>query len=586
MQCEHCSGTLRGSNFFILPHPEHLYFFISPSFLKGSKFWLRRTVVYKPVFPLRFFAVRASSPPHLYFRLRKSILYNTMEVNPVRSNQSKIDAEMSTTFRTSNGVKEIIHILKNPSKSDIELITKAFEFAKQTHEGQKRLSGEPYFIHPFETAKTLSHLQLGAKMIAAGLLHDVYEDTGVTEKEIKKEFGEEIAFLIEGTTKLGTLKYRGVERQIENLRKMFLAMAKDIRVVLIKLADRLHNMKTLHYVPKEKQARIARETLEIYAPLASRLGMGEIKGQLEDLAFPYVYPEEYEKVTEIMKGKYEQKEKKLSRVKHEIEKELKKNSAGPVKIDSRVKHIYSLFKKLQQPDVDMNINNIYDLIALRILVKTVEECYRVLGIIHTLWKPLPGRIKDYIAIPKPNGYQSLHTTVFATDGEITEIQIRTEKMHEEAEHGIAAHWAYTESGKPDKGGKFHPHLAWVNQLIEWQKSLPGQAGTPQPKDFLETLRIDFFKDRVFCFTPKGDVIDLPEGATAIDFAYSVHSEIGNCAVGAMVNNKFVSLNTTLKNGDIVEIKTQKNKKPSLEWLEHAKTSFARKQIKSACRLSR
>ncbi|MBI4692229.1 MAG: bifunctional (p)ppGpp synthetase/guanosine-3',5'-bis(diphosphate) 3'-pyrophosphohydrolase [Candidatus Terrybacteria bacterium] len=485
---------------------------------------------------------------------------------------------MSKTFRTSNGVNEIIHILKNPSKNDIELITRAFEFARQAHKDQKRFSNEPYFIHPFETAKTLSHLQLGAKMIAAGLLHDVYEDTGVTEKEIKKEFGEEIAFLIEGATKLGTLKYRGIERQIENLRKMFLAMAKDIRVVLIKLADRLHNMKTLQYVPKEKQIRIAKETLEIYAPLASRLGMGEIKGQLEDLAFPYVYPEKYKKVMEAIKGKYEEKEKKLSKVRHEIEKELKKNNIQPVKIDSRVKHIYSLFKKLQRPEVNMNINNVYDLIALRILVETVEECYKILGIIHTLWKPLPGRIKDYIAVSKPNGYQSIHTTIFATEGEITEIQIRTEKMHEEAEHGIAAHWAYTESGKPDEGGKFHPHLAWVNQLIEWQKSIS------QSKDFLETLRIDFFKDRVFCFTPKGDVIDLPEGATAIDFAYAVHTEIGNTAIGAMVNNKFVSLDSVLKNGDIVEIKTQKNKKPSMEWLGHTKTSFARKQIKSARRL--
>lgn len=474
-------------------------------------------------------------------------------------------------------VKEIINILKNPSKEDTELITRAFEFAKKAHEGQERFSGEPYFIHPFETAKTLSHLQLGAKMIAAGLLHDVYEDTGITEKEIKKEFGEEIAFLIEGTTKLGTLKYRGVERHIENLRKMFLAMAKDIRVVLIKLADRLHNMKTLQYVPKEKQVRIAQETLEIYAPLASRLGMGEIKGQLEDLAFPYVYPEEYEKVMEMMKEKYEEKEKDLEKVKKELQKEFSKNGIKDFKIDSRVKHLYSLFKKLQTPEVNMNMNKIYDLVAIRIIVKTIEECYKILGIVHNLWKPLPGRIKDYIAMPKPNGYQSLHTTVFATDGLITEIQIRTEKMHTEAEHGIAAHWAYTESGKPEEGGKFHPHFAWVKQLIDWQKE------ADHSKDFLETLRIDFFKDRVFCFTPKGDVIDLPEGASVIDFAYAVHSEIGNSAVGALVNNKFVSLDSVLKNGDIVEIKTQKNKKPSIEWLGHTKTSFARKQIKSACR---
>lgn len=472
-------------------------------------------------------------------------------------------------------VNEIINILKNPSQDDINLITRAFEFSQKAHEDQKRFSREPYFIHPFETAKTLARLQLDAKTIAAGLLHDVSEDDNIDEKTLKKEFGEDVAFLVNGVTKLGELKYRGAEREVENLRRMFLAMAKDIRVILIKLADRLHNMRTLQYVAQEKQKRIAEETLEIYAPLANRLGMGEIKGQLEDLAFPYVYTEEYKKVEEMVKGKYEQKEKDLEKVKIELEKELKENSVKNFRIDSRVKHLYSLYKKLQRPDVNMNIDEVYDLIALRIIVKTVEECYKVLGIIHKIWRPLPKRIKDYIAIPKPNGYQSLHTTVFATDGRITEIQIRTEKMHEEAEFGIAAHWAYAETGKPRTGGKFHPRLSWVSQLAEWQKSIKGS------KDFLETLKIDFFKDRVFCFTPKGDVIDLPEGAVAIDFAYAIHSDIGNHASGAIVNNKFVSLDTVLKNGDIVEIQTQKNKKPSPEWMERAKTSLARKQIKSA-----
>ena len=476
-----------------------------------------------------------------------------------------------------NFVNEIINILKKPSKSDVELITRAFEFAKNAHTGQKRFSSEPYFAHPFETAKTLAHLQLDAKAIAAGLLHDIYEETGITEKQMKKEFGDEISFLVAGVTKLGTLKYRGEERQVENLRKMFLAMAKDIRVILIKLADRLHNMKTLEHVPKEKQKRIAMETIEIFAPLANRLGMGELKGKLEDFAFPYAYPKEYEEATKILKEKYEEKERGLEKVKKELQKELLENGLEDFKIDSRVKHLFSLFKKLQTPEVNMNMDKIYDLVAIRIVVKTIEDCYKILGIIHKLWRPLPGRIKDYIATPKANGYQSLHTTVFATDGLITEIQIRTEKMHEEAEHGIAAHWAYTESGKPDEGGKFHPHLAWVNQLIGWQ------AGVSGSKDFLETLRIDFFKDRVLCFTPKGDVIDLPEGSTAIDFAYAVHSDIGNSAIGAVVNHKFVSLETILKNGDIIKIKTQKNKKPSAEWLEHTKTTFARKQIKSATR---
>lgn len=477
-------------------------------------------------------------------------------------------------------VKKIINILKKPSQKDIELITRAFEFSQKAHEGQERFSGEPYFTHPFETAKTLARLQLDTPTIAAGLLHDVCEDclitgkkTHIDEKILKKEFGDEIAFLVGGVSKLGTLKYRGEKQKIENLRKMFLAMAKDIRVILIKLADRLHNMETLQYVPKEKQKRIALETLEIYAPLANRLAMGDFKGRLEDFAFPFVYPKEYKRLKELTKGKYEQKEKDLAIIKYKLVEELKKNGLENVRIDSRIKHFYSLFKKLQRPEINMDINQVYDLIALRVIVNTIEECYKALGIIHKMWKPLPGRIKDYIALPKPNGYQSLHTTVFAERGKITEIQMRTEKMHEEAKYGIASHWYYEESGKPDSGGKFNPRLVWVNQLIKWQKSVS------RSQDFLETLKIDFFKDRVFCFTPKGNVIDLPEGATAIDFAYAVHSEIGNRAVAAMVNNKFVSLETILKNGDMVEIKTQKNKKPSMEWLGHAKTSFARKQIR-------
>lgn len=478
-------------------------------------------------------------------------------------------------------VNDIINTLKSPSKSDIELITKAFEFAQKAHIGQERFSGETYFIHPFETAKTLAKLQLDAKAISAGLLHDVCEDNGITEKELKKEFGEEISFLVVGVTKLGKLKYRGDKLQVENLRKMFIAMAKDIRVVLIKIADRLHNMQTLNYVPKIKQERIALETLQIYAPLANRLGMGEFKGKLEDLAFQYAYSEKYKEVTKLIKGKYEQKEKQLAKVKYQLREELDKNGIENIQVDSRVKHIYSLFKKLNGSDIEMNINKVYDLIAIRIITKTIEECYKILGIIHKIWKPLPGKIKDYIAVPKPNGYQSLHTTIFATEGKITEIQIRTKKMHEEAEHGIAAHWAYAESGKPKEGGKFNPKLSWVKQLIDWQKDLPVQKDNLKPKDFLETLRIDFFKDRVFCFTPKGDVIDLPEGATAIDFAYAIHSDIGNHASGAKVNYKFLSLDSILKNGDIVEIQTQKNKKPSLEWLKHTRTLFAKKQIKSA-----
>lgn len=474
----------------------------------------------------------------------------------------------------SQDIKELISLIKKPSPSDIELIEKAFNFAQKAHEGQTRASGEPYIIHPLETAKTLATLQLETKVIAAGLLHDTCEDNEeISEKDIKREFGEEIAQMVSGVTKLGKIKYRGIERQIENLRKIFLAMAKDIRVVLIRLADRLHNMKTLDALPEEKRKRIAIETLEIYAPIANRLGMGKIKGDLEDLSFKYVYPEDYKKVKDIFDEKLEQRKTALAKIRFEIEKDLSNEGLKNFQIDSRIKHLYSLYKKLLRPEYDMNINKVYDLIAVRIVVDNIEDCYKALGIIHKKWKPLPEKIKDYIAVPKPNGYQSLHTSVFADKGNITEIQIRTHKMHEEAEYGITAHWAYAEAGKPKKGVKVNPRLTWVNQLVEWQKN------NAKSGEFLETLRVDFFRDRVFCFTPEGDVIDLPEGATAIDFAYAVHSDIGNSAGGAIVNHKFVSLGTLLKNGDIVEIVTQKNKKPSREMARVAKTSLAKKHIK-------
>ena len=475
-------------------------------------------------------------------------------------------------------VKDITNILKNSSGDDVRLISRAFDFAVKGHEGQKRFSGDPYFVHPYETAKTLARLQLDAVTIAAGLLHDVCEqNSDISEKELKKEFGDEIVFLVSGVSRLGSLKYQGAKRHAESLRKMFLAMTKDVRVVLIRLADRLHNMSTLQYVPKEKQKRIAFETLEIYAPLANRLGMGEIKGKLEDYAFPYTHPGDYKKIMELMEETLEEKQKNLAKVKYKLKSALEKNGIKYIKADSRVKHAYSLFKKLQKKDINMDIDKIYDLIAMRVIVKTTEDCYKAMGIIHKIWRPLPGRIKDYIALPKPNGYQSLHTTVFAVGGNITEIQIRTEKMHEEAEYGIAAHWAYAESGKPKKVASFKTNLAWVDQLVEWQKNVS------KSKDFLEELKIDFFNDRVFCFTPKGDVIDLPVGAAVIDFAYTIHSDIGDRAIGAMVNKKFVSLDSVLSNGDIVEIKIDKNKKPNLEAFKYAKTSMAKKRIKSAAK---
>jgi len=457
--------------------------------------------------------------------------------------------------------------------NEINLIKKAFEFSFNAHKNQKRMSGAPYFSHCYYTALTLLKMNLDAETVAAGLLHDTEDDAGIKNETIRQEFSDNIAFLVEGVTKLGKLKYRGIERQVENLRKMFLAMAQDIRVVLIKLADRLHNMQTLYALRPDKQVRIAQETLEIYAPIAYRLGMGELKGTLEDLAFKYVYPNEYKWIIKNSKQRYKDMQYHLEKMKNVLKKELEKNGILPISMHARLKHLYSLYRKLQR--YDMNFDNIYDIAALRIIVKTKEECYATLGIIHKIRKPLPGRIKDYISVPKPNGYQSLHTTVFTTSGRIIEIQIRTPQMHEEAEFGIAAHWAYSEQGKPKKGGLVNQKkFVWVKQLQEWQKSVSGT------EEFLESLKIDFFKDRIFTFTPRGDVIDLPEGATPIDFAYEIHTDIGNHCAGAKVNNKMVSLDTPLKNGDVVEIMIQKNKKPSAGWLDFVKTSQARTRIRS------
>ncbi|MDD5731280.1 MAG: RelA/SpoT family protein [Patescibacteria group bacterium] len=462
------------------------------------------------------------------------------------------------------------------NENDRQIIERAFIFAKKAHEGQKRASGEPYFVHAYKTGATLMKWGLDAETIAAGLLHDVAEDTATGIEEIKKEFGESIAFLVDSVTKLGKIKYRGQEKNVENLRKMFLAMAEDIRVVLIKMADRLHNMQTLEFVKKEKQKRIALETLEIYAPIANRLEMGELKGDLEDLAFKYVYPQEYENLVKKSKPLYDKIRNLLTEVQPIIETELLKENIMPVSVHSRTKHLYSLYKKLENPRVGGDFDRVRDLAAIRIILNTVEECYAVLGIIHRIWKPLPGLIKDYIAIPKPNGYQSIHTTVFGPDGVIFEVQIRTVKMHEEAENGIAAHWAYSEQGKASVGGLSNQKkYAWIKQLKDWQESISDN------KEFMENLKIDFFQDRIFVFTPMGEVVDLPEGATPIDFAYHVHTDVGNHCMGAKVNSKMVALDSELKNWDMVEIITTKNKKPSEGWLTFAKTSQARSKIRVA-----
>ena len=471
----------------------------------------------------------------------------------------------------ANAEEIISLIVGGISKKEKELINKAYNFAEKAHAGQKRMSGEPYFIHPFETAKILAKFGMDTQTIVAGLLHDVLEDTQTTEEEIKAEFGDDILFLIKGVTKLGTLKYRGHERHVESLRKFFVAMANDLRVVIIKFADRLHNLRTLQYIPEEKRHRIALESIEVYAPLANRLGMGKLKGDIEDAAFPYAYPKEYTQIEEIIKEKKDLYEKNLAEVKEKLKKELFKNNIRFAEISYRIKHKYSLYQKLLK--YDMDIEKIYDVVALRVVVDSIEECYRILGLVHSIWNPLPGRIKDYIAVPKPNGYRSIHTTIFTGLGGVAEIQIRTQEMHEEAAYGIAAHFAYKEQGiKKAKDDK--DKFKWIEELKNLNY-LPGD-----PKSFLDHLKMDFFNNRIFIFTPKGDVIDLPEDSTPLDFAYSIHSDIGDHTFATKVNGKMMPIFSKLKNGDIVEITTKKDSKPSSKWLDYVKTTIAKKHIRS------
>ncbi len=467
-------------------------------------------------------------------------------------------------------IKEIIDLIEGgASKKEEELLARAYEFAERAHEGQKRLSGDPYFSHVLETAKILAKFGMDTKTIAAGLLHDVLEDTKVTEAELEKEFDKDIIFLVKGVTKLGTLKYRGHERHVESLRKFFVAMANDLRVVIIKFADRLHNLKTLEFVREDKRKRIAFESIEVYAPLANRLGMGKLKGMLEDAAFPYAYPKEYEEVSKIISEKKELYQKYLDEVRETLEKEFKRNKIKIVEIGNRIKHKYSLWKKLQK--YDMDLEKIYDIVALRVVTENVEDCYRILGIIHSIWRPLPGRIKDYIAVPKPNGYRSIHTTIFTGSGGMAEVQIRTKEMHAEAAYGIAAHFVYKEGKKVhDKKSKFE----WIEELRNLKQAIN------EPKKFLEHLRMDFFNDRIFIFTPKGDVVDLPDGSTPIDFAYSIHSDIGDHVSGAKINGKMSPIPSKLKNGDIVEIIYKEGSHPSSKWLEHTKTTLAKKHIRA------
>ncbi len=458
---------------------------------------------------------------------------------------------------------------KNCSAEDLECVKKAFNFGLQKHEGQMRVSGEPYFTHPIAVANILADMELDASSVAAGLLHDVVEDTEVTDEEIAKEFGDSIALLVAGVTKLGKIPYTSNEdQQIENLRKMFLAMAKDVRVIVIKLADRLHNMRTLKSMPEHKQREKARETLEVFAPLAHRLGMSKIKMELEDLSLKYIDPIGYYEIVDSISQKQSEREKYIKDIISMFSERLEKLSID-AHVEGRAKHFYSIYRKMFMQN--KNIDEIYDLFAVRVIVNTDADCYAVLGMVHDFFMPIPGRFKDYIAMPKPNMYQSLHSTVIGPNGTPFEIQIRTWDMHRTAENGIAAHWKYKEgiSGSSDIDGK----LEWIKQLLDIQKDMTNA------EDFMQTLKIDLFSDEVFVFTPKGDVISLPAGSTPIDFAYAIHSAVGNKMQGAKVNGKIVTLDSVLQNGDIVEINTSNaSRGPNLDWLKIARTSQARNKI--------
>jgi GTP pyrophosphokinase len=469
------------------------------------------------------------------------------------------------------GVNEIIALMDTalPHKEQ-ELIVHAYRFAFDAHKNQLRASGEPYFNHLVATAKNLARYGMDPVTIAAGLLHDVIEDTGITEEILEKHFGKEIVFLVNGVTKLGKVKYRGRERHVESLRKFFVALADDFRVLMIKLADRLHNLETLEHIRPEKQKRIAFEAIEVYAPLANRLGIGKLKGEIEDAAFRFAYPKDYQKIEDILKERIDGMLEQLNVVKTQLIEVLKKEKIPLVDISARMKHKYSLWKKLQR--YDMDIEKIYDIVALRVIVPSIEDCYHALGVVHGSWKPLPARIKDYIALPKPNGYQSLHTTIFTGNGYIAEIQIRTPQMHAHAEYGVAAHFHYKEQKKV---AHTRPEFSWINDVTKLSEFTEATS----PEKYFQILKRDFFKDRIFVFTPQGDVIDLPEESSPIDFAYAIHSDIGNTTAQAKVNGKAVKLSTKLKMNDIVEIITSKKAHPSTSWLDFTKTTVARKHIR-------
>ena len=454
-------------------------------------------------------------------------------------------------------------------KDDLAGLQKAFQFASKYHEGQTRDSGEPYMVHPVMVAHILADMRMDSVAMQTGLLHDVVEDTSVTVEQVRKEFGEEVARCVDGVTKLTKLDFFSAEeRQAESFRKMLLAMVEDIRVIMVKLADRMHNMRTLGYLSPERRERIARETIEIYAPIAHRLGMGKIRGELEDLAFQHLEPDAYKEIVVEIESRRHSNEEFLAEIRQTVESELRREGI-PARIDGRLKRPYSVFQKLRRQKI--TVDQVYDLMALRIITDSVKNCYAALGVIHNKWRPIPGRIKDFIAIPRPNLYQSLHTSVVGPHGQTFEVQIRTEEMHRIAEEGIAAHWKYKEGRKGPAADD--QRIVWLRHLVEWQRDVQ------DPGEFMSTLKVDLYPEEAYTFTPRGKVIVLPRDATPIDFAYAIHSDVGNTCVGSKVNGRIVPLRSALRNGDIVEIMTQPGHQPSKDWLAFVKTTRARNKIK-------
>lgn len=513
---------------------------------------------------------------------------------------------------TVTTLKEILAEMRNATPEDLALVEEAYEYAKTAHEGVKRYSGEPYFTHPAAVAHILASMEMDAPTIAAGLLHDTVEDAKVDLDDFKKRFGEEVFFLVDGVTKLGHHKYHGAERHAESLRRLLVATASDVRVLIVKLADRYHNMTTIAHVPAHKQKRIALETLEIFSPIADRLGMGRMKRDLEDLAFAVIDPDAHQHAVEVRKLKTKETEAGLIKVQRELQKNLARKGLRNFRTELRMKGLWSLHQKLKRKGDD--IDEIHDIAALRIILETVDDCYAALGAVHALFKPLPGEFKDYIAFPKPNGYQSLHTTVLTSEAGIVEIQVRTEEMHRHAQFGIASHMSYKQLGKVAPKGAFEMlSFSWVRGLLPTlmnlsqkpkgtaktatgngkKEEVPGwlteladaHASIAGSSEFVEGLKEDFFSHRIFLFTPRGDVIDLPVGSTPVDFAYAIHSDLGNHMQGAKVNGKLVSFDTPLRNGQVVEIIRKESAKPTMKWLEFAKTSMARKHIRSVLEVS-